>query len=130
MAGIAVNFKTTGNVRRVPAQVETTLFRVIQEVVSNITRHAQASNVDVGLHFIKDVIEVQISDDGKGFDVQEAVSSKDRPRGLGLVGIKERIELVNGTADIRSRLGGGTEIDIKIKLNQEVFDEQDKDTGS
>ncbi len=51
--------------------------------------------------------------------VNEALSSKNRPRGLGLLGMKERIELVNGTLDIRSRRGGGTEISIEIPLNGE-----------
>ncbi len=120
-AGVAVNFKTVGRVRRLPAQLETTLFRVTQEVINNIAKHAHAQNAGVSLHFKKNIIEVHVRDDGRGFDVEEAVSSKDRPRGLGLVGMKERVELMNGTLSIRSRPdGGGTEIDIEIPLSQEV----------
>lgn len=114
---VKVDFKTIGRERRLSHQLETTLFRVIQEVVSNIARHAYASNVGISLHFKKSVIKVNIIDDGKGFDVEEAISSKDRPRGLGLLGMKERVELVNGTLSIRSRPdGSGTKIDMEIPL--------------
>ncbi len=117
-AGVATNFKTVGPVRRLAPQLETTVFRVIQEAVNNIAKHAHAKNVAIALHFKKSVIRVHIKDDGRGFDVEEAISSKDRPRGLGLLGMKERIELINGTLSIRSRPGGGgTAIDIKIPLS-------------
>ncbi len=117
-AGITVNFNTVGHVRRLPPQLETALFRVTQEAIYNIAKHAQANNVDISLHFKKSAIEVHIKDDGRGFDVQKAMSSKDRPRGLGLLGMKERIELINGALNIRSRMGdGGTEINIRIILN-------------
>ncbi len=117
-AGVTVNFKTLGRDRRLSPQLEATLFRVIQEAVANIARHAHAKNARVSLHFKKSAIEVHVGDDGRGFDVEEAISSKDRPRGLGLLGMKERVELTNGTLSIRSHpSGGGTRIDIKIPLN-------------
>ena len=121
-AGVAVKFKTTGRERRLPSQLETTLFRVTQEAIYNITRHAHASNASVSMHFKRSVLRVNIKDDGKGFDVEEAISSKDRPRGLGLLGMKERVELFSGAFSIRSRPdGNGTEIDIDIPLNQEIL---------
>ncbi|MEE9400030.1 MAG: GAF domain-containing protein [Dehalococcoidales bacterium] len=117
-AGIEVDFKVTGRETRLPPQVEVTLFRVIQEAVYNIARHAQAKNAIISLHFKKKVIRVRVRDDGRGFNVEEAISSKDRPRGLGLLGMKERVELINGTLNIRSRPeGSGTEINIEIPLN-------------
>ena len=120
-AGVGVNFKTIGRKRRLSPRLETTLFRVIQEAVYNTVKHAHAKNVSISLHFQKSVIRVHIRDDGGGFDVDEAISSKDRPRGLGLLGMKERVELVNGTLNIRSHPGGdGTEIDIEIPLSWEV----------
>ncbi|MFQ5996853.1 MAG: sensor histidine kinase, partial [Dehalococcoidales bacterium] len=112
--GVAVNFETTGKERRLPSQLETTLFRVIQEAISNIAKHAHARNVSLMLHFRRNVIGVSIKDDGSGFDVEEAIRAKDRPRGLGLLGMKERVELFHGTFAIRSHPGGGTEIDIEI----------------
>ncbi len=120
-AGVVVHFKTSGRVRRLDTRLETTLFRVIQEAFYNIARHADATSVEVRLHFKKTIIRVHIRDDGRGFDVAEAMSSKDRPRGLGLLGMKERVELVNGTFSIQSSPGGsGTEINIEIPLSQEV----------
>ena len=73
------------------------------------------------LTFQGNVLRAQVEDDGRVFDVEEAIRSKDKPRGLGLLGMKERVKLLNGTFAIRSRLnGGGTEIDVEIPLNYEV----------
>jgi two-component system sensor histidine kinase DegS len=115
-AGIKVDFKTVGKEKRLPSQLETTLFRVIQEAVTNITRHAGAKNTSISLQFKRSMIRVSIKDDGKGFDVEEAITSRDRPRGLGLLGMKERVELAKGTLSIRSRAGYGTQISIEIPL--------------
>lgn len=119
-AGVIVNFKTTGRVNRLDGQAEIILFRVIQEVVRNITRHAEARSVDIRLHFKKSALKVRVTDDGRGFDVEEAISKRDGRRGLGLLGMKERVGLARGSLDIRSRPGGGTEITIEIPLNQEA----------
>jgi signal transduction histidine kinase len=116
-------------VRRLSSQIETTLFRVVQEAFYNITRHAAASCVEIGLYFAEDAIRVCIKDDGKGFDVEEAISSKDRPRGLGLLGMKERAELVDGSVNICSSPGSGTEINIMIPLKEEVSN-NGKDKGT
>ncbi len=115
--GIKVNFKTVGRVRRLPRQLETTVFRVVQEALSNIVRHASAKNVSVGLHFRKSIITVNITDDGRGFDVEEAMSLKDGLRGFGLIGMKERIELANGTFNIQTHPSGGSKINIEIPSN-------------
>jgi signal transduction histidine kinase len=119
-AGIRVDFRTTGREKRLPPKLEATLFRVIQEAVSNTARHAQARNVSMSLHFKKNTIRVCISDDGKGFNVEEAITAKDRPRGLGLLGMKERVELMNGTLSIWSHPGSGTKIDVEIPLKEGV----------
>ncbi len=117
-AGVIVHLKTTGRVKRLDIRLETVLFRVIQEAVHNIVRHAEAKSAHINLHFKKSAIKVHVTDDGKGFDVEEAMNTKDRPRGLGLLGMKERVELVRGSLCIRSRPGGGgTELDIEIPLN-------------
>ena len=125
VAGIEANLKVIGQELRLTPELEITLFRVIQEAISNIVRHAHAKSVDVRLYFKKRIIRLRVRDDGCGFDVDEAITSKDRPRGLGLLGMKERIGLVNGTMNIRSRPGGGTEVDIEIPLNCEIANEQD-----
>ena len=117
-AGIIVHLKTTGRAKRLGTQLETVLFRAIQEIVHNITRHADAKSAHINLHFKKSVVRVHVTDDGRGFDVEEAMNTKARPRGLGLLGMKERVELVKGSLCIRSRSGGGgTEINIEIPLS-------------
>ncbi|MDO8578248.1 MAG: GAF domain-containing sensor histidine kinase [Dehalococcoidales bacterium] len=119
--GVKVAFKLKGRERRLPAKVETELFRVVQEIVANITRHASADNVAVVLFFHPGRITVRISDNGCGFDVNEAVTSTKRPRGLGLLGMRERIELINGTIRIDTHPGGGgTTIDIDIPIKGEA----------
>ncbi len=116
LAGVKVIFKTVGRSRRLPQKVETTLFRIIQEAISNIARHANAHNASVTLSFRKGLARVEVRDDGEGFDVNEALGSKQRPRGLGLLGMKERAALVNGVCNIRSTPGLGTEIEVEIPL--------------
>ncbi len=123
-AGIAVAFKTRGQMRRLGLRLETTLFRVTQEAVYNIVKHANARNAEISLHFKKNAVAIHIRDDGKGFDVEQAINTKDRPRGLGLLGMKERVGLMNGTFVIKSSPGGGgTEINIEIPLGQEGINE-------
>ncbi len=114
-AGINVDFKLLGRERRLATKIETVIFRVVQEIVANITRHARAKNVEVRLFFRRGTMGVRIIDDGRGFDVTEALTSKERPRGLGLLGMQERVELINGTFHIVSHPGGGgTTVEIEI----------------
>ncbi len=110
--------------------METTIFRVIQEAINNILKHADASHVSVSLYYRKNVVKIRVKDDGKGFAVEEAISSKDKPRGLGLISMSERVELVNGIFDIRSGSGFGTEINIQVPVKSEVSDAKDTGAGS
>jgi signal transduction histidine kinase len=117
--GIKSTFKTIGRERRLPRHIESTVFRVVQEAITNIAKHSHAKNADIILHFNKNTIRVNIKNDGKGFDVKEAITSKQRPRGLGLLGMKERVELISGTFTIRSHNRRiGTEIDIEIPIKK------------
>ncbi|MFC2010923.1 sensor histidine kinase [Chloroflexota bacterium] len=93
------------------------MFRVIPEAVNNIAHHAQAKNASASLHFKKSAIKVSVRDNGRGFDVEEAIISKGRQRRLSLLGMKERMELIKSTLNIRSRPGSGTEINIEIPMN-------------
>lgn len=118
--GINVEFQTSGRKRRLPPKLETGLFRVVQELINNIARHSHATEVSIVLHFQQGAICANIRDNGVGFDVEEAITTKDRPRGLGLIGMKERVALMNGTLNIHSKPGGGTESEVKISLKGEV----------
>lgn len=118
-SNIKVKFKTTGRKKRLNRQIETTVFRVIQETISNIIKHANAMNVDISLHFEKGIIKATITDDGKGFKTGNTMmSTKNEPRGFGLLGMRERVDLINGEFDIQSRPSvKGTQITIEIPLS-------------
>jgi len=115
-AGLKVGLKTSGKIKRLPPEKELMLFRVIQEALGNIVRHAKARNVIVSFTYRKDSLKIRIIDDGIGFDIEKATETKERPRGLGILGMRERTGLINGTMSIHSSHGRGTEITIDVPL--------------
>ncbi len=115
--GIRYFFNIIGiHEKRFNPHVEITLFRIIQEVIFNISRHAEAENVFVIFRIDKDSMNVDIEDDGKGFDIQSALKRTEDGRGLGLLGLKERINLLDGKLLICSEPGCGTRISLWIPL--------------
>jgi signal transduction histidine kinase len=112
-SGVVVQIDTCVKGRALAA-VETALYRIIQEALTNVVRHAQASNVRIQLtRDTKGSLHCAIRDDGVGFDVVTLLSRKARG-GLGLIGIRERLNAVGGTLQIRSETGWGTELRIEI----------------
>lgn len=93
-----------------PAELKSTCFRVAQEAITNIVRHANAKHVRVELHQHKRELELVIRDDGLGFEVEPARRRAARGASLGLLGMQERIALVGGRLRIKSAPGQGTEI--------------------
>jgi signal transduction histidine kinase len=87
----------------IPAPLKLVIFRMIQEALNNIAKHSEASLVRVSLHKTGEGIELTISDNGKGFDVKETLR-----QGLGLVSVRERVELSNGSFSIESGKGKDT----------------------
>jgi signal transduction histidine kinase len=102
--------------KRFTPNVEITLFRIIQEAVVNIARHAGADNVFVIFKIGKNSVNVDIEDDGAGFDVQYALKRSEDARGLGILGMKERVNLIGGNVKICSEPERGTRISLKIPL--------------
>ncbi len=114
---IALNLKIFGKEKRLSPQLENTLYRVIQEAINNITRHSHAHQCNITIKYKLKTIRVNIEDNGQGFNVRETFDLRDGLKGLGILGMKERIELVNGNLDISSRLNGeGTVINIEIPI--------------
>jgi PAS domain S-box-containing protein len=93
-----------------PFEVSTSCFRVAQEALTNIARHASAKNVGLTLHGTSSGLELIIRDDGAGFDVEAARTRAIRGGSIGLIGMQERASLAGGSIEIRSRPGAGTEI--------------------
>lgn len=104
--------------RRFRPEVEITLFRIVQEAVSNTSRHARAENIFVMIKIEKEDVHVEIEDDGDGFDPNAlflvGVHDPLDRRGLGLLGMKERVTVIGGKIEVCSSPGMGTRVDIRI----------------
>ncbi|MBI2906577.1 MAG: GAF domain-containing protein [Chloroflexi bacterium] len=111
---IEVSFETIGAARALLPQVEIALFRITQEAITNIVRHASARRVQVTLEFKERGVAVTIVDDGVGFRPKEVTISQETGRGFGLLGMKERAELLSGNLTIESKEGRGTRIHVEI----------------
>ncbi len=116
--GIRVSITQKESIQRLPEDIEITLFRVIQEAIVNIARHSAARNVDLSICHDENEIEVSIIDDGIGFDLSEVKISPDSWRGFGLLGMQERLELLDGSLFIETSPGFGTKVLIKMPFNR------------
>lgn len=112
--GLDAHFRTQGAGRRLSAHVELALFRIAQEALRNIEKHARASKTEITLSFEPARVVVKVTDDGVGFAAPTALEELVLAGKLGLVGLKERARLVRGTLEIRSSVGQGTEILVVI----------------
>ncbi|HEY5625696.1 MAG TPA: sensor histidine kinase [Dehalococcoidia bacterium] len=109
--------RVTGKAQRVAAAVELALFRIAQESLRNVAKHARATSAAVELAFTPDAINLSISDDGVGFNASN-VSDLARAGKLGLVGMKERCDLVGGSFDLQSSPGEGTRVLVTVASSQ------------
>ncbi len=100
---------------RLPPVIETALYRIVQEALTNVTKHAQATGVTVELQREEERVRCSIRDDGIGFDMS-SVTARRGQRGLGLIGIQERLNALGGTLQIDSSPGRGTQLLIQIPL--------------
>jgi len=116
--GIQVELEAKGCTERLSPQVETALFRIAQEAMNNIARHAQARNAWVSLGVRDGQVTLLVEDDGRGFDVDEVLRSAEEERRLGLFGIEERVALLGGTLTIESRPGQGTRLRVQVPLER------------
>jgi signal transduction histidine kinase len=113
-AGVEAQLRVEPNVE-LPAEVENALYRVAQEALNNSLKHAEANKVVVSLRTSGKQVEMEIADNGRGFDVEAA---RDQG-GLGLISIRERVEALGGTWSISSRPGEGTRVHIHLTLNDQ-----------
>jgi signal transduction histidine kinase len=107
--GTAVEFESRLADERLPGDVETALYRIVQEALTNIVKHARADHVSIVLQRKDKVVTAVIEDDGRGF-----AADAQRDGGLGLKGMKERVELVNGRFQIESSAGTGTTLVVEV----------------
>ncbi len=107
-----ISFSTTGNPIFMNANTELLLFRIAQEVLNNIVKHACASVIDIRLHYDTVLLTMEITDNGKGFYADESCL------GTGLQNIKKRAAILKGNLAINSIVNAGTKIKIKIPLHE------------
>jgi signal transduction histidine kinase len=101
---------------RLPAEVELALYRIIQEALTNVAKHAQAHNVSIVVERQPRSVVAIIEDDGRGFDVRALLESPHEESKLGLHGMRERAELVGGQLQLESTLGAGSSVFVEIPL--------------
>jgi signal transduction histidine kinase len=118
------NVTITGRRRRLPSEIETTLYRIAQEAITNVAKHAGASQIDIVLHFGPESVCLTISDDGAGMEVETAGRAAARGGGWGLVGIRERVQLVDGELDIQSAPDEGTVLRVEIPMPTDSVEAQ------
>jgi signal transduction histidine kinase len=110
-----VEIHTAADAQRLPGQLETAVYRIVQEALTNVVRHAAATKVSVVVERHDGHVSVVIEDDGKGFDPMTVLESSRGP-GLGLGGIRERAALLHGTAEFESRIGAGTSVYVRLPI--------------
>ncbi len=114
---IQVHLKAFAGVETLNLNHRTILYRVAQEALNNVSRHAQASRVLVNIQKVADDICMTVHDNGKSFEVERVLNARGRKR-LGLLGMRERVEMIGGRFAIESRPGKGTTISAFIKVGQ------------
>lgn len=112
-----ITLEVTGLSQRRPAPVaEIELFRIAQEALFNVIKHAKAASAIVKLNFGKSRLVLLVEDNGMGFDTNSALSISDDKQSLGLLGMRERAELCGGTLQIDSTPGDGTRVKVEIPV--------------
>jgi PAS domain S-box-containing protein len=115
--GIQADFQAFGlEDHRLPSSIGTTIYRIVQEALTNVLKHAQAKQVSVVLECRQAQVIVVVEDDGQGFEAQAVLEQADTKQKLGLLGMQERISLVGGALDIESQPGCGATVFLKIPL--------------
>ncbi|HEY3427013.1 MAG TPA: sensor histidine kinase [Negativicutes bacterium] len=113
-SGIISDIRILGQEKRLDSHVEIGLFRIIQEAINNVDKHAKASIIRIVLEFRSNMVSAIVEDDGQGFDIAAEHMGNES---FGLIGMRERLNLLNGEVNIKAEKGKGTKIIIKVPLN-------------
>jgi len=114
---IPASFRSEGDLRRLDAETELALYRIVQEALSNVSRHARAKHVWITVNFKDDGTLLAVRDDGVGFQPPDQTSDLARTGHYGLIGMVERAVLIGAHLDIRSNPNQGTQITARLPLN-------------
>jgi signal transduction histidine kinase len=116
-SGLLIDFNFSGTERRLSADVELALYRMAQESLNNVAHHAQAKHASVKMEFNSHATKLEISDDGKGFEVPKTPAEFTPQGHFGLLGLYERSELIGAHLEIRSSPGKGTHLRIDLPFS-------------
>jgi PAS domain S-box-containing protein len=116
--GSQVDYEEALGDERLPAEVETALFRVTQEALTNVSKHAPSARVKITLQLLNDCVRLHVRDWGPGFDPEEATEGGGPGERLGLSSMRERVALLGGHLEVHSQPGEGTEVVAEIPLVQ------------
>jgi len=122
-------FQVIGFEEKLPPQIETAFYRIVQEALNNISKHAGATRVEIFFEHKDSTIFASITDNGRGFDLDSVYHPESPGRSFGIIGMQERVSLLGGKIDIQSSPGSGTRIHIKVP-HPKGADDDEKDTGS
>jgi signal transduction histidine kinase len=111
-----VRLEVSGTPRRLPSETELTLFRIVQEALRNVEKHAEASEVTVDVTFEEDSLRVSVQDNGRGLGSSPSMGDRVASGKLGLTGMYERAQLVGARLDLRSQPGEGTVVTATLDL--------------
>jgi signal transduction histidine kinase len=121
--GLDCKFTEIGTTIRPPSNVEIAIYRIVQEALSNIRRHSDASKVNLSLQFQKDGLLVEIRDNGKGFDLHQTLRGAVSVGHMGLLGMRQRAEMLGGDFRIKSKEGAGTTIILSLPIQPQIEEE-------
>ncbi|MDY6907275.1 MAG: GAF domain-containing protein [Chloroflexota bacterium] len=121
--GIKYRLYVGGRPVALPSTLEIAIYRVAQESLTNVRKHAHATRVKATVHFGKGRVRMEIRDNGRGFDLCQALADARSAGKMGLSGMRDRVETLNGTLDIESSAGRGTTITVELPIPTAVPDE-------
>jgi two-component system NarL family sensor kinase len=127
--GIGASYKETLGEARLPEVVETALFRVAQEALTNVRKHSQADKVLVALGRSGQAVRLEVRDWGRGFVLDGVADGADPSERVGLSSMRERVALLGGRLEIRSNPGAGTVVVAEVPLQDEAAKERESDDG-
>jgi signal transduction histidine kinase len=111
--GIRVDVQQDELARRLPRAVELASYRIVQEALTNVARHAHATSCQIVVRRVEEDIEITVEDNGQGFDTDDGIETH---RGLGLVGMRERVALLDGRVALESTRGSGTRVKVRLPV--------------
>lgn len=111
---VSIHFQSRSTEKRIPSNYEVSIFRLVQECVTNAMKHGKSKDIWVKLEWLKDAVNIVIKDDGVGFDTQIV-----KDHSFGIIGMRERVDLLHGKMSIQSEVNRGTTVLIKIPLETE-----------